>query len=576
MTEDSPNLYGVSKYISQEITMQSQLEGAGSSQDRLLEKFEENSRYIRNITIIQKVFISFYFVFLSILPLIGSMQILTALSENTIPVGSLILTGSVIYSLYFGLQTMYLLVIGIPVIGVLMSGDIFRYLETLPLPREKLRKLGIITVFRSYNLPLITMVVAFPIMMFIVTQNLIVLLVCIGVAILNFFITISILTMVSERMGRFMKRHEEGGKKSAIIRILTMLGYIGMTFIVIFLIQSILGAVDEIFNFFSQIQNASVLNYVLSLVPYPFGLTHLVSLMIMPTEVPPFLWITTLIGSVLSVLVIYKVFSMALHSLSSVTSEETKTRLQKAPQVEKEQEISIHVEPIHPIQAFIKKDLFTASRDIRTLMIFILPLVMPLFTIFSLRTSISQASYSLLEDPIILWGIITLFGLFISFILISGLLDMDESGTTILASLPVRERDQAAGKLVIMFLVQTFGYILPTLILADLNGYIQFLGVLMGTLPLLWGISLILFELKARLFGKTPHKYVLIELNPERKVLKWALLGIAGMGLFFFGILSFGVVFILFEYIYAVLIFSGFGGGVLVLGYGVFNRMFPK
>ncbi|GAG81949.1 unnamed protein product, partial [marine sediment metagenome] len=92
--------------------------------------------------------------------------------------------------------------------------------------------------------------------------------------------------------------------------------------------------------------------------------------------------------------------------------------------------------------SYIQKDLITASRDIQTLMFLIMPIILPLFMIFSIVGPIGE-DISSPTGIIITWSIILIFSIIVPSMLISGLLNMEESGATILASLPVIPRDQA-------------------------------------------------------------------------------------------------------------------------------------
>ena len=77
--------------------------------------------------------------------------------------------------------------------AMIISGKIFEWFETLPIPRKKFLRIVYLTLFRSYDLPIIVLVFAFPITMFIGSQNILIFLVCLVISIVNTILSFSIL-----------------------------------------------------------------------------------------------------------------------------------------------------------------------------------------------------------------------------------------------------------------------------------------------------------------------------------------------------------------------------------------------
>ncbi|GAG97476.1 unnamed protein product, partial [marine sediment metagenome] len=122
---------------------------------------------------------------------------------------------------------------------------------------------------------------------------------------------------------------------------------------------------------------------------------------------------------------------------------------------------------------------------------------------------------------VILWTVILFASQFIPPLLVAGMLRLDESGSSTLASLPLVPRDQAKGKLIIMLLIQGISLSLIAIVLTILTRSAGVLLLILGTIPISWTLLLFVFEMNIRLFGRLKYKYVLEEINSRHKVLKW-------------------------------------------------------
>ena len=56
-----------------------------------------------------------------------------------------------------------MILFGLFTISSLMTGNAFKWFQTLPLSEEKVRKLGFITLFRSQGIMIILLIISFPI-----------------------------------------------------------------------------------------------------------------------------------------------------------------------------------------------------------------------------------------------------------------------------------------------------------------------------------------------------------------------------------------------------------------------------
>lgn len=575
MEEQKFKSYSLSKYTNYEIFLESQIQSAGAHQARFLEKLEKNANFIRNMTIMMKVIYSFLFVVLPILPLFTYLQLVGYLYSGTYTIGTILFVSSFLFGIFFAMVIMYLILLGMLPISSLMTGNAFKWLQTLPIPKKNLKKLGFMTIFRSLNIPLIVLGAAFPIIMLIGTQNIFFFFVCIVTSILNLIFSFSLLIIVSERLSRILHNPNRQSKKASLAKILSMAGYFIIAMGSGFILSWGISAIDDLLIIFATFEHIDILNFILSLIPYPFAPGYLISLITAPDQIPIGLFFTTIIGFTMFILITWGTYKVAIRNLISATSAEVKGIKAGELFIVPEEEIQVEIKTKSPLKSYIQKDLITASRDFQTLMFLIMPIVIPIFMIFSFVGPIGS-DLSSQTGIMITWSIILIFSIIVPAMLISGLLNMDESGATILASLPVIPRDQAKAKLILMSVIQLMSFTILTVVLTIITNSILLLVLFLATIPIVWIFLFLMFEMKMRLFGKMKYKYVIEELNKEHKVIKWILMLLVQIGLYFvISILSFTL--------FNIFGIEGTALGLFIIGMigfmslvFVFTKMFPK
>lgn len=575
MEEQKFKSYSLAKYTNYEIFMESTIQSAGAHQARFLEKLEKNANYIRNMTIMMKGGYAFLFVFLSVLPLFTYLRLVDYLYSGTYTIGTILFVSSFLFGIFFAMVIMYLIVLGMLPISSLMTGNAFKWLQTLPIPKKNLKKLGFMTIFRTLNIPLIVLGAAFPIFMLIVTQNIFLFFVCIALSILSLIFSFSVLIIVSERLSRILNNPNRQSKKASLAKILSMAGYFIIAMGSGFILSWSINAFDDLLIIFATFEHSDILNFILSLIPYPFAPGYLMSLIIVPDQIPIGLLFTTIIGVAIFILITWGTYKAAIRNLISATSAEAKGIKAGELFIVPEEEIQVEIKTKSPIKSYIQKDLITASRDFQTLMFLIMPIIIPIFMIFSFSVPIGSD----LSSPtgiMITWSIILIFSIIVPAMLISGLLNMEESGATTLASLPVIPRDQAKAKLILMSVIQLISFTILTVVFTIITNSILLLLLFLATIPIVWVFLFLMFEMKMRLFGKMKYKYIIEELNKEHKVGKWILIFLVQIGLYFvISILSFTL--------FNIFGIEGTALGLFIIGMigfmiliFVFTKMFPK
>ncbi|GAH28187.1 unnamed protein product, partial [marine sediment metagenome] len=309
---------------------------------------------------------------------------------------------------------------------------------------------------------------------------------------------------------------------------------------------------------------------------YPFAPGYLLTLAIEPTSFSAIFWITTIIGVALSILLTRFVYKRALKAMWIVTSSaalETKKKTTSKKTAEKEIEVLIKIRS--PIKAYIRKDLSTTTRDMQTFMFVIMPFILP-FMILIITMSSSGLGASYYEDYIVIWALLTLYQPMISMMLTAGFLNMEDTGAAILSSLPILPRDQAKAKLFLLGSIQTISYFLPIFLFIGNPEFLNYLLSFITWYPVVLTLLLSMFQLKIRFFGRMKYKFVVEEVNPEKKVIKWIIIGV-GLHLIYLAFNFLGGILLTFygaSMMFLVTFFAGlFSFGILLIS---FNSMFPK
>jgi len=577
MTEKEMGLYKLAKYTNLEIVMEAQIQSSGANQARVMEKYRKNKGSIKQQAFAMKIVFAVMLLFISFLPVSTYFQVRSILSNPSVIPDSVLIPGSILFGSFNLMELLYLIMLGMFAIGAMMSGDTFRWYETLPLSKKRLRKLGFMTVFRNLDVGLITMILAFPIIMFAVSLNILLALVALMISVINVMFSFSILVLIAGRISRVLKISEAGSKKATLIRIFTMLSYMVVIFSASFFVQWIITSVGAFFDIAASSDIPLIVNIIMSLIPYPFSSGFLITMSMEPSSFSPILWVSALFGVGLSILLTFFTYKKALKAMRTVTSSASLEAKQSSLSNETfEKPIKVLIEPRTPIKAYIRKDLSTATRDIQTFMFVIMPFVLPFMVLIPLLISPSGLMDSFIEDFVFVWAMVTLYQPMISMMLTSGFLNMEDSGSSILSSLPIRTRNQAKAKLILLGSIQTLSYFLPLFLFIPNPEFLSYLFSFISYYPVVVTLLLSMFQMKLRFFGRMKYKFVVEEFNPEKKVTKWFILVLVQYLIYFAFNFMGGILLLFFGQ--SMMFLGTFIGGILAIGVLLlsFNSMFPK
>jgi len=578
MTEKEMGLYKLAKYTNLEIVMEAQIQSSGANQAKVMEKYRKNKKSIKQQAFAMKIVLAvMLLLFVAFLPISTYFQVRDMLSNPLVIPDSVLIPGSILFGSLNLMQLIYLIMLGMFAIGAMMSGDVFRWYETLPLSKKRLRKLGFMTVFRNLDVGLITMILAFPIIMFVISLNILLALVALMISVINVMFSFSILVLIAGRISRVLKISEAGSRKATLIRIFTMVSYMVVFFSASFFVQWIVNSAGAFFGLMTSLDVPLIVNIIMSLIPFPFSSGYLITMSMEPTSFTPILWVSALFGVGLSILLTFFTYKKALKAMRTVTSSASLEAKQSSSSKKiSEKPIVVIVEPRTPIKAFIRKDLSTTTRDIQTFMFIIMPFVLPFMVLIPLLMTPTGLIGSFTEDFIMVWALLTLYQPMISMMLTSGFLNMEDSGSSILTSLPIRTRDQAKAKLLLTGSIQTISYFLPLLLFIPNPDFFSYLFSFISYYPVVLILLLSMFQMKIRFFGRMKYKFVVEEFNPEKKVIKWFIMGVVQYLIYFAFNFMGGILLLFFGS--SMMFLATFIGGILALGVLLlsFNSMFPK
>ncbi|MFX0181307.1 MAG: hypothetical protein ACFE78_14065, partial [Candidatus Hodarchaeota archaeon] len=509
---------------------------------------------------------------LPIFPLMAYMDISRFLVDVPVHHQISIFIKSLTFEIFFTLQFLDFFLMGIFNLINIMSGEIFEWFKTLPLPRKKLKRLAFITIFHNFDLPIMANIFVFPVMMLFATQNIIIFLVSLGTSIMNITFSISILIILGEKVARLIKRQNLKAKKSLFVQILNTFSYAIIIFGSILVIQIILSSMAPIIVASLNLYRSPLYNAILSLIPFPFNPSYLISLFTVPSEIQVPYWLNPLFGLGLYLIVIYVLFRKALKSLNNIIS--LKYKFNKNVLSGKKDELRIHTSS--KIKAFIRKDLIIASRNIQTFMSFIMPIIMSFVFMIFFNISFTDGVDLLSRDLYYSWIVLLGFSLVLSGMTVYNLLNMEATGRTIIGSLPIVFRDHAKAKLVILIIIQIIATLAPTLVYISHYRFIELLITVLATLPFVLIFLILTFLLRVRLFGKKRYSYVLEEILPENKMGKWALIFVFEYMLYYLIILISNFLYFSDNFIVLFLTLFTLSAIFTVILKSIFDKFFPK
>jgi hypothetical protein len=517
MNKNKLTIYSIAKSVSYELLIEDLLQIKGESSVSVLEKFIKRKYSIRLKVIWLKIFNAFLFGILPIFPLIAYFEVIRLL-PNAIPFEVNIFITSLIFVIFFSLQFFDFILMGIFNSIDIMSGEIFSWLKTLPISEKKLSKIALFTIFRALDLPIIVITTAFPFVMLIGTQNIILFIICFGISFLNMIFSFFLLIIFGEKFARMINLHKFKSKNTLVLQLFNTFSYTIIIFGSIFIVQISLSSIITFINIFINLEYPVTINLIFSLISFPFNPSFIISIFLNLSQINPFLWINCFLGLGLYILLIIVVSTKAITTFNKMVSGKYKTfnlhlDYKKNP---------VKVKTNSPVRAFLRKDLIIASRSLQTFMSIIVPIILSFVFFFYYNVTYAGGGILFsLEFSFYNWMVILGFSPILSSLIISNLSNIDISGRTIMSTLPIIPRDQALAKLILLLAVQTVSTMSPLLMYIFHPNFLLLLTIMLLALPFVYFSLILIFLMKVKLFSRIRNHFVVEEISTNRRVINW-------------------------------------------------------
>ncbi|MBA7609653.1 hypothetical protein ES703_16844 [subsurface metagenome] len=523
--KENLSLYYLAKFTSKELLIEELVLTKGGNKSYFLNKYNNHPFRFKLKVVLTKLFYAIIFGIIPVIPLLSYLELTKIFLDSSTSIEIAFFMGSLLFSLYFALQFLNFFILGMLDATMVTSGKIFEWLETLPLSRKKLLKIVYFTLFRSYDIPIVVLFFAFPLVILIGSQNLIMFLICLVISFINLVFSFSILILIGERINRILDINEIGSKKALLIRLINTFSYLFILFSSYAIIQWFFSSIGTMYDLFEATDYQFLINLILSFIPYPFSSSFLISLFIAPNQASLHLWISTLIGFALLSIITYWISVKAFKAIERISISKLKAINVMGNFKAINKDNRVEIKSTTPFIAYLRKDLLTISRDIKGLMSIIMPITLSFIYIAIVGVKNIEIVSFTNSGFFLNWIGILIFSPILSELVVYGIMSLEGSGESIIDALPIVPRDQAKSKLFLMSIFQTCAILLPSLMHITKPNFNDIFTNFLFTLPFNWLILLIIFLLRIKLFGKKKKNYyVLKEHNPQNRIFKWTII----------------------------------------------------
>lgn len=506
-------LWSLSGYIQKESLFQAQIKSVGISKTKYMERYQKNYVGTKRSSLYLNITTSLFLLFYAILP-IGSLITIGSTNVSLGNIQDLIFSNSVIFGAFYLINFVYYFLIGFLSMVEFLQGSTFKYLRTLPLTSNDIRKITIFTVIRMNGMQVLVIVFAVPLGIMALFKNMLLAGVVLAINIINAIFIFYLFIALSDYLSRKVFNNKKSSRLYTLLRIsiniLYILAMLSISFVFRFI--TLLSQSNILTTYLGPNQTTNA-NLIASLMFFPVSSGYLISLFVFPKYIPSEIITGSLIGFTIFLVITYALFRKGNKIISALSLEETEAFKEAKVAVDPE---TIKIKVSKPKVAYIKRIFILATREQNKLAMFLLPIFFPIITAFSLRTT----SDGLPIDPFI--GLI-LYYFIIPIFLINALIEAEEGIGGLISTLPIKNRDIFRSKqyiMIFLFLISVFIYLLiigPTQALKYSDSLIKVLSLSIA-IPI---ISLLLYSI---MFGKINKRFTLYKVNTSYTTLKYIIL----------------------------------------------------
>jgi hypothetical protein len=499
-------LYAISKKLSEEILLEEFVQSRGAYYSAISEEYVQSKKQLKKKVIFTKLFYALVFGILPVIPVFAYFEFINLVTSSAYDFELIIFSISLLYGIFFLLQFFNFLLMAILETTVIMSGKATIWFKTLPFTDIQLKRILYFTVFRNFDIPIIVIVLSFPIAMLIGTANIFIFLISLGISFINTFLALNLIIIISERLNRVLNINDVSSRKTFLIRLFNIFSYVFLIIGSVYIVQWVSTSIGEYIQLFIDTENPELINIILSTIPYPLSQCYLIALMFTPSFTNLPVWFATSIGMGVLLLLAYASFNGALKAIRHSYDFEHSHKF-KAVYIEDLKE-RIKVKSKSSFMAFIKKDLTAATRDLKIFLSFITPILVSFIFFVYLNLQNINPGEPIEIQVFRVWLASLLVSPIIGSILVFSLLNLESTGQTILESLPIVPREQAKAKLLLMFVILNLAILAPSILFIQSSRFLVFLSGILLSLPFAWIFLIMAFEFRIWFFGKRRNYYI--------------------------------------------------------------------
>ncbi len=522
-------LYKISKSVFREATLHQQIQAAGSNKAKYLEKVNKNRGSIGAQSIVMKILVAFYIVIFTTIPVYSFIQI-NIISKDYPTIENVYFVGGLSLSAFMLLQLIILIVFTVTFTWGFLSKEPYTWVSTLPFSRKDISKISFFSFSRGVDVQLIVLSLVLPIGTMIginlpkgygadIGTNLLMIFACLIINLSNTIFNISIAILLGRKMAKVMEDQEENNKMANFIRIGTILIYLIFSMLASYGIQMVIQYLPQLYNPVTPFdsKNAEIISSVLSFIPFPFsGGFLMASIAVGFANVPFYVLLGSIIGSLLQIVLAILLFKKVLVILQELTSLDISAKKQttrKKPTI-------IEIRIISPTRAYLKRDLAVITRELQTITFMIMPIMIPISAALAYPLDMIIGDTGIPAMVIYIF----LFAIFSTFFILVGITSIESGGETITSSLPINIRDQIKAKIPFLFSTVPLMVIIAVLFQIKKPIFFDILILIAVLLPAIFITAMIALFIKIALFGKMRYKYTIEEVNTKYKELKLILI----------------------------------------------------
>jgi len=571
MRKEKSFLLTLAKKINQEILIDELLHSKGIKEEDILSKYRKKRIIIKFKIIFTKIFYSIIFGILPAIPLFAYFEIQNQFINDGLNLSIVFFGSNLLYSFFFIIQFLNIIFMGMIEISLILSKDLFFWLETLPISSKSLKKLKILTIFHSFDIPIIVITLAFPVVILIGTLNVLLFFMSLGLSILQVLFAFNVLILLGNRINNALDINLISSRKTLIIRLVNIFGFLILFFGSLFFVQWAINSIDTFFAIPIIQEHPAIINLILCTIPYPFSPSYLISFFSITNQIHIHYWIGLICGLGLFIVFDYWISRKSLKVLDLAISSKRDSLIKYEKKEIVKGEIYLKIKK--PIMAYFLKDFKIITRNLKAFLSVITPIIISFVFTFTFNLTVFGAQTSFTRDVFFNWSVILGFQPVICGMIIYNLINIERGGESILVSLPISPKDQAKSKLYYFLVIQTIAIIAPYLIYIFEPHFIDLFISVLISLPFSWVILISMFELYIYSFGRKKYRFVLEPVNPGNRFSKWTFIYMAEYCFYIF-IVSLGMVLNYKRELFYLINFIVDGFVCLGLVYLMFKTMF--